>query len=337
MARGPVASSFDSLARFPMNIGKYIKKTYENNPNLPFRRAVRAIYWRLRANPRRFYRNFKPVNSTKPLRCNPASQTELHTLTCHDHVFMYITAIKSLLRFVSDLAVVVHDDGSLTPKDIITIERHIIGIKVIRRSEADKIVGKLLAPYPKTASYRSAVINSLELTDHALLAGRDRVIITNSDTLFLRRPDEIMQWIDAGDGKVLCVYEKQPVQQAEFLTRMQSSFPPHLTLALVCLYKPVVEPAGMDELINQVEQTDSPWFIGQNLLPVLIGKKVGGDKIKFLDSRLYQASGEFGEGAVFRHYWTSIVNLRPQYSADAAKVIAELKSDDKLSTSAAPR
>ena len=167
-----------------MSIRTYIKKTYENNPNLPFRKVARAIYWRLYASPRGLYRNFKPVSSTKPLKCNPASRTELHTLTCHDHVFLYITAIKSLLRFVSDLAVVVHDDGSLTTKDIETIEHHIVGIKVIQRNEADRIVGKLLAPYPKTASYRSKVINSLELTDHGLLAGRDKAIITNSDTFF---------------------------------------------------------------------------------------------------------------------------------------------------------
>jgi hypothetical protein len=318
-----------------MNIDTFIKRTYQNNPKLPLRNAARAIYWRLRAGSRSLYRSFKPVNSTEPLKCNPASQTELHTLTCHDHVFMYITAIKSLLRFVSDLAVVVHDDGSLTPKDIATIEHHVVGIKVIRRSEADEIVGKLLAPYPKTATYRSAVINALEFTDHALLAGRDKVIITNSDTLFLRRPDEIIQWLDSDNDEILCVYEKQPVQQAEFLTRMRSSFPPHLTLALVCLNKPVVEAAEMEEMMSRVEQTDSPWFIGQNSLPVLIGKKVRDDKIKFLDSGLYQASGEFAEGAVFRHYWTSIVNLRPQFSTDAARVIRELKSDNPSIDSAA--
>ena len=191
---------------------------------------------------------------------------------------------------------VVHDDGSLTTKDIETIEHHIVGIKVIQRNEADRIVGKLLSPYPKTASYRSKVINSLELTDHGLLAGRDKAIITNSDTLFLRRPDEIIKWINADDSRVLCVYEKQPVQQAEFLTRMRSSFPPHLTLALVCLYKPVVELAAMEELISQVEPTDSPWFIGQNLLPVLIGRKMSEDEIKFLDSQLCQASGILGKG-----------------------------------------
>src|ERR1017187_1906736 len=98
VTRGLFATFFDSLARYPMSIVTFIKKTYEKNPDLPFRKALRAIYWQLLGSPRRLYRNFKPVNSTKPLRCNPASQTDLHTLTCHKHVFMYITAIKSLLR-----------------------------------------------------------------------------------------------------------------------------------------------------------------------------------------------------------------------------------------------
>lgn len=316
-----------------MTIGTFIKRTYQGNPRLPFRKLARALYWRLRASPRRFYRSFRPVNSTRPLKCNPAAQTELHTLTCHEHVFMYITAIKSLLRFVSELAVVVHDDGSLTEQDIGTIERHIVGIKVIRRREADEMVGKILASFPRTAAYRAAVINSLELTDHALLANRDKVIITNSDTLFLRRPNELIEWIHADSEEVRCVYEKQPAQQAEFLARMRSCFPPHLTLALVCLSKPVVEAADLEEILTQVESTDAPWFVGQNTLPVLIGRKIREDQIKFFDAQVYQASGEFDGDAVFRHYWTSIVNLRPQYSADARKVIAELKSEDSLTLS----
>jgi hypothetical protein len=168
-----------------------IKKIYDKYPDLPFQETARAIYRRLRAKPDEFYRNFKPVNSTPPLRCNPASRTEIHTLTCHRHLFMYITAAKSLLRFFSDVAVVVHDDGSLTTNDIATIKRHIEGIKVIRRCDADKTVGDLFAPFPKTTTYRAKIINSLELTDHALLAGKEKLIISNSDILFLRRPDDV--------------------------------------------------------------------------------------------------------------------------------------------------
>jgi hypothetical protein len=239
---------------------------------------------------------------------------------------MYITAAKSLLRFVPNVSVVVHDDGSLTTKDIATIKRHIEGIKVIRRCDADKAVGELLAPFPKTTAYRAKIINSLELTDHALLAGQEKIIITNSDILFLRRPDDVIHWIALDNGEVLCCYEDEPYQQAAFLSRTKSSFPPHLTLALVCLFKNIIDPGGIEELLKQVEQADEPWFIGQNSLPVLIGKRADSTKIRFLDRTLYEASGVFKEDAIFRHYWTSVSSLNSQYFADAAKVIAELKS-----------
>ena len=310
-----------------MTLKTLIRRTYDKNRWLPFRSIVRSVYWRFRTDSRRFYRCFKAVDATKPLRCNPASSVEMHTLTCHEHVFMYITAAKSLLRFVSELAVVVHDDGSLTSEDQLTIERHIPGVRVIRRQEADGALGALVAHCPSTARYREKVINSLELTDHLLLAKQQRMIITNSDILFLRRPDEVIRWIESGSSEVLCVYEKQPVQQAEFLTKRQSWFPPHLTLALVCLNRPIDGASEIEEVIRQVDDDDEPWFIGQNSLPILLGKKVSADQVKFLDTETYQASGEFSGAAIFRHYWTSIVNLRFQFGADAKRVIAELRSE----------
>lgn len=239
---------------------------------------------------------------------------------------MYVTAVKSLLRFVSDVAVVVHDDGTLTAADIAAIGHHIEGIKVIRRCDADRTVADLLAPFPKTKAYRAEVINSLELIDHALLATKEKIIITNSDILFLRRPDDVICWIAADNDDILCVYEDEPFQQTEFLARMKSSFPPHLTLALVCFRRDLVNPAGIEDLLGRMKETDKPWFIGQNSLPVFIGKKANSSKIKFLNQQLYQASGVFKEGAIFRHYWTSLSSLRPQYVTDAAKVIAELKA-----------
>src|SRR5690242_19717491 len=136
-----------------MTFAPLLKKLYGKYPRLPFHRTARSAYWWLHARPEKLYRSFKLVQSTRPLACNPAARTEVHTLTCHKHVFMYITAIKSLLRFVSDLAVVAHDDGSLTTADIATIEHHIPGSKVIRRSDADKIAEKLLAPFHRTRAF----------------------------------------------------------------------------------------------------------------------------------------------------------------------------------------
>jgi hypothetical protein len=233
-----------------------------------------------------------------------------------------------LLRYVPDLAVVAHDDGSLAPNDIATIERHIRGVKVIRRLDSDKAVGTILAHFPKVRAYRAQIINSMELTDHALLAQKEKVIIINSDVLFLRQPDEVIQWISSDEGDVLCVYENEPYQQAAFLSRIGSPFPPHLTLGLVCLRKSIVDPSGIEEILNQVEPSDDPWYIGQNSLPALIAKKVDIGKIRFLDPTYYEASGAFTENAIFRHYWSSLASLNSQYFSDAARVIAELQSAD---------
>ncbi len=285
------------------------------------------MYRRLRGNPKDdLLRNFKAVNATRPLRCNPASRTEIHTLTCHKHVFMFITAAKSLLRYAPDVAAVVHDDGSLTDKDVATIQRHIEGIKVIRRRDADPAMDKFLASYPKTRSYRSQVINSLELTDHLFLGTGEKLMITNSDTLFLRRPDDLLRWFESDGSEVLCVYESTPYQQADFLPRMHSSFPPHLTLALACFRRGMADPSEIEGILNQVTEADDPWYIGQNSLPVLLGKNVPPDKVRFLDKDVYEASGEFADGAIFRHYWTSLASLNAQYFSDATKVIAELKA-----------
>ena len=308
-----------------MNIAQIIKNVYHRHPSLPFYSSARAIYSRLRTNQKELYYKFRSVHLTKPLRCNPNSRTELHALTCHNHLFMYITAVKSLLRFVSDVALVVHDDGSLTAKDIARIKHHVEGIKVIRRRDADRITRELLGPFPKTRNYRAAITNSLELTDHALFAGREKLLIINSDVLFLQRPDEVIQWMASDNGEVICVYEEEPRHQAAFLARARSSFPAHVTLALVGLYKDIVDPAETEELLNYAGPSHESWYLGQNALAALIGRKIEPNKLRFLDQRLYQASGVFTEGAVFRHYWTSMASLRKQHFADAAKVIADLK------------
>lgn len=311
-----------------MTLASLIKKLYRKYPGMPFHRTARDAYWWLRARPEKLYRGLKAIESTPPLACNPAALTELHTLTCHKHVYMYITAIKSLLRFISGLAIVVHDDGSLTTADITTIEQHIPGARVIRRSDADEIAKKLLASFPKTRAFRDTVINALELTDHGLLAARKKIVVTNSDTLFLRRPDELIRWIASDGHDVLCVYEEAPWQQAEFLSRMKSPFPPHVTLALLCLSKDMVDAAEIEAVLNQVQPTDDPWFIGQNTLPAVIGKKIDPGQVRFLDRHRYQASAVFREGAIFRHYWSSAASLRPQFCADVAQVVAELKRTD---------
>jgi hypothetical protein len=49
----------------------------------------------------------------------------------HNHLAMYLTSIKSLLRFYNNLSVVVHDDGTLKEQDKNILNNHIRNIKII--------------------------------------------------------------------------------------------------------------------------------------------------------------------------------------------------------------
>lgn len=302
-------------------------RSLAKSPHLPFYRVAHKAYVRLLEfrTTRLLQDTLRGIDATPPLECNPHATAELHTLTCHRHVRMYIAAVKSLLRFTRDIAVVAHDDGSLTSNDISRIAHHIKGVRLIRRAQADEDMRGLLALYSPISAYRGTVANSQELTDHAFLARASRIIVSNSDTLFLKSPDQLLEWIAREDETVLCVYEAAPHGQSEFLSRLKSSFPPHMTLALVCFPTRLVRAEALAQVLADSGARHSDWYTGQNALAAVLGTAAPSDAIYFLDKRTYEASGTLVEpDAVFRHYWTSIVNLRIQHSVDASRVISEL-------------
>src|ERR1051325_1949377 len=96
----------------------------------------------------------------------PAAEGEIHVLVAHAHTYMCITALKSFLRFHADVAVVVHDDGTLSTDDRTAFEVHVPGVRVIRRTAADAIMRRTLGRHRALRRYRHSVVNALELLDH---------------------------------------------------------------------------------------------------------------------------------------------------------------------------
>jgi len=267
------------------------------------------------------------VLQTPPIACNPVAPTSIHTVTGHHHFRMYLTAIKSLLRYSADLAVVVHDDGSLTPEDTAHLKAHVPGITHIDRKSADAEMCQLLARYPHCRKLRERVVNSLELFDNLLLCRTPRVINMNSDVLFLREPAELLSWISGSDPAIVGVYEAEPAGQAAFLARHGSAFPPHVTTALACLYP---DAADLDFVEAILSITTPDWFTAQNVYPLLYERLGAKRSARFLDERAYQASGVFEEGATFRHYWSSTAKFTQTQSRDSARVFAELGAHPAL-------
>jgi hypothetical protein len=274
----------------------------------------------------RLRRAFLPVLTTPPQPCNPHASVELHTLTSHDHLPMYLLALKSLLRFHSDVAVVAHDgDGDFTEADRRILAEHIPGLRIIDRAEADRSLDSLLAPYPLIIKYRRRIANSLELIDNLLLARTDRVATMNSDVLFLHRPNEFIEWLGDRRPQIRFIYEENPYSQREFLQEIGSSFPPHVTLALTCCFNDIVDLPFIEDCLRTSRVLKShQWQAGQDLFPALFERCADRySALPFEPSRA-DASGTFRDGAIFRHYWASGGTFIDRHIEDAERVIAVL-------------
>ena len=274
---------------------------------------------------RKLYESFMPIVNTRPIACNPLADTEIHTVTGHHHLFMYLLAVKSLLRFHNDVAVVAHDgDGDLTEEDISVLKNHIPGMKIISRADADAKMGKILNGLNNSQRYRSQVVNSLELLDNTQLTESEKIITMNSDVLFFEKPTELIDWISGENRDILYVHEENPSTQEEFLFSINCGFPRHVTIALACSYKEIYDLHYIDKLLGSKIARTKPWPIGQCIYPALFDKASDRYNIRSFDVERFDASGVFREGSVFRHYWSSTGRFTELQIIDSMKVIHEL-------------
>jgi len=261
------------------------------------------------------------VLSTPAMRCNPSAAVEVHTLTAHHHLNMYLTAIKSLLRYHDDVAVVVHDDGSLDAADAARLRDHVNGVRLIDRAAADAELEGHLAGRPCSRQLRQRVVNSLEVFDNILLAKTERMVTLNSDVLFLDEPVELIDWLVRDDRSIAGVHEERPARQKEVLEALGCPFPPHVTTSLACLHRDIYDAAFVEEVLARAE-TD--WFTAQNVYPLLYHHQGDRHAVRFFDKDRYQSSGVFPEGAAFRHYWTSTGWFTELQARDSLRVMGDL-------------
>ncbi len=136
---------------------------------------------------------FGGVRRTPPMPCNPDAATGLHSPIPHRYVHAWILAAKSFLLHHADIAVFVHDDGSLTGVDKALIREQIPGARVIDRAEANARFEREIGD-AFLARVRGSYTSYLKLFDPTLWCEGRRIILLDSDTLFLRRPDVVIDW-----------------------------------------------------------------------------------------------------------------------------------------------
>ncbi len=130
---------------------------------------------------------------------------------------MCLYAVKSFLHHSGKaFSVVLHDDGSLTSKDIASLRRHLVGVNIIKKVTADNAIARMIYQYSYVHGYRYGTfvksevgrkisIFALKLIDFSLFSNAAKILVLDTDVLFFKRPDEIVQWIEATANKD-CLY-----------------------------------------------------------------------------------------------------------------------------------
>ena len=130
--------------------------------------------------------------------CSADPGFEIHVLCQKSDIRMLEWALKSFLYF-SKLCpnIIVHDDGSFNKKSASVLEKRFRNLKVLFKVEADRLIEKYPGLPDDIRKYRGgghAVI--LEFFDLFLLSSAKKVMICDTDILFFKRPDEIINFVN---------------------------------------------------------------------------------------------------------------------------------------------
>lgn len=113
----------------------------------------------------------------------------VHVLLCSAHVQMALKTMVSLLSMsVMPIKLVIHDDGTLTTRDVEILEAAFgPRIYVWRRADADNVLNELLQRHPNLQRFRQSFPLALKLTDCPLLETGEVVRVCDADIYFFRR------------------------------------------------------------------------------------------------------------------------------------------------------
>lgn len=96
----------------------------------------------------------------------------------------------------------IHEDGSLGDRDVETLRSHFPDARVIRRADADRELDTVLAAHPAARESRRRHNWFLKNFDTWHYAPHDRYIVIDSDIVFFRRPEKLLNWIARGEDTV---------------------------------------------------------------------------------------------------------------------------------------
>jgi hypothetical protein len=225
---------------------------------------------------------FSNIKRTRPFTTNPDADTSVHSIVGHKYVYAYLVAIKSYLRFHSDVAAYIHDDGTLVDEDKQLIGNHIINVTILNRNEMRVRFAQAMND-PFLLRVRDSYTSYLKLFDPTFIVNGKRIMLLDTDTLFINRPDEIIDWAKSGGIPWYHMAPRGNMKKGRAAKSAKNAADQHIQTLIM---------AQLDDINNAL---NTCYKVVQGFCAGFVGYDVGTvdfDELKVLLEELYKRFGD---------------------------------------------
>jgi hypothetical protein len=198
--------------------------------------------------------------------------TCIHLLTKSNECLFALWACKSLLdQLEQPIPLFIHDDGSLTRKDVQLFEAALPGVQVVQRDEADALARQSLDGLPNCLRFRKSNILSLKLFDPWIVQETGDIILLDSDVLFFRRPLELIHWLERPEERRTrwnMDWTCNAEMQGKFVPTRQDEYPspvPGFNSGLGFLRRDLMSFETIEDLLSRGYEGKTKWAMEQKL------------------------------------------------------------------------
>jgi hypothetical protein len=244
------------------------------------------------------------ILETPPTPVDPAAEIEIHSLTCEKDYLDLLWCIKTFHYFSArPCNIVIHDDGSLSPKALDQLYRHLPGTTIISRTQADERMRDVLRRHPACQAFRERLPLARRVFDFPTFACRDRFLILDSDVLFFRRPDAMLHAIDCRRLFFMSDYQDGYIStRPKLASRYGVDIMPRFNTGISCLGKEVFDLDFIEQYSKDVESAglrSHPWA-EQTLFALLLSRH--GDGVERLPDVYAISRTSISATTVSHHY-----------------------------------
>lgn len=167
----------------------------------------------------------------------------------------------------------IHEDGSVSDSARRQIEKVFPGVHFISRPDSEELMKQYLRSYPTCQALRQEHNLFLKFFDLPAFASGTRMILLDSDVIFFKKPQEILEWVDAQSQE--CWYnedtkEKYCIPRYELEPKLGINFWPKFNSGLVLMPLGAISlPLAERLLVTFKETAHHPQFFEQTLYALM--------------------------------------------------------------------